>query len=226
MSFSELPPPDNGLASDQQQPWLVCTWSAHAPQCGSSRSPLPLFEHTLTATATTSGDLFLFGGAVSGTASRDLLYVFSTRDFSSTLLQTRGDVPSPRYDHSTALTGTDLLICGGKKDGTSVLNDLYRLNIVSREWTRVVTSPGVWGHTMTVVGSKLFLFGGSVDWTASNNMWSLELTSSQPHWELCEPAPGNKKPPRRDSHVSVTTEGRIIMFVPPSSSPSPLVTML
>jgi hypothetical protein len=31
---------------------------------------------------------------------------------------------------------------------------------------------------------------------------------------LYEPAPGNKKPLPRASHVSVTTEDRIIMFVP------------
>jgi len=52
------------------------------------------------------------------------LYVFSTRDFSATLLQTSGEVPTPRFAHSAAIIGTTLLICGGIPN----LNDKYGLN--------------------------------------------------------------------------------------------------
>jgi hypothetical protein len=57
------------------------------------------------------------------------LYVISTRDLSTTLLQTSGDaageVPSPRHAHGAALIGTILLICGGKMSGVDQ-NVLYR----------------------------------------------------------------------------------------------------
>ena len=136
MSFfrEELPTPANpsGLVFHWQQPFLVCTWSAHAPQSGSSPSPLPRYYHTLTATATTTGELILFGGYVHGRANSDV-YVFSTRDFSTTLLKTRGDVPAPRYAHRAALTGTNLLICGGTTNSgnKNELNhdSLYLLNV-------------------------------------------------------------------------------------------------
>ena len=96
-----------------QQPRPVCTWSAHAPQSGPSPSPFPRYCHALTATATAAGELFLFGGYVHGSPSNDL-YVFSTRDFSTTLLQTSGKVPSPRVAHGAALISTDIfLIWGG-----------------------------------------------------------------------------------------------------------------
>ena len=101
-----------------QQPEPVCKWSAHAPQCGLSPSPFPRFGHTLTATATATGEVFLFGGFIGHThrcASSDL-YLFSTRDFSTTLLQTRGEAPTPRGSHGTALIGATLLICGGTLD--------------------------------------------------------------------------------------------------------------
>jgi hypothetical protein len=43
--------------------------------------------------------------------------VFSTwnfsKKFSTTLLQTSGEVPTPRFHHGAALIGTTLLICGG-----------------------------------------------------------------------------------------------------------------
>ena len=66
----------------------------------------------LTATATAGSQLFLFGGYVHGRASDDL-YVLSTRDFSTTLLQTNGEVPTPRTGHGAALIDTSLLIWGG-----------------------------------------------------------------------------------------------------------------
>jgi Galactose oxidase, central domain len=110
----------------KQQPGPVCTWSAHVPQSGPSPSPFPRSAHTLTATA--AGEFFLFGGWVRG-ASSDL-YMFSTRDFSTTLLQTSGEVPAPRGGHGAALIGTStLLICGGKDNKVLNHESLYLLNL-------------------------------------------------------------------------------------------------
>ena len=112
-------------------PRPVCTWSAHAPQSKLSPSPFPRDSHTLTATATATGELFLFGGHVHGYASNDL-YVFSTQDFSATLLRTKGKAPSPRCTHGAALTGTTLLICGGTNFGDEKVlkhDSLYLLNL-------------------------------------------------------------------------------------------------
>ena len=141
-SWKKLPfntRPANRLASPStQQPRLVCTWSAHAPQSGSSPSSFPRSSHTLTATATAAGELFLFGGYVHGCASSDL-YVFSTRDFSTTLLRTSGEAPIPRVAHGTALIGPTLLICGGKtnfdnqiqcQDDSLYLLDLSALDLL------------------------------------------------------------------------------------------------
>jgi hypothetical protein len=107
-----------------------CTWSAHAPKSGPSPSPFPRSYHSLTAIATAAGELFLFGGYVRNRGSSDL-YVISTRDFSTTILQTSGEVPTPRWQHRTALIGTTLLICGGSTiHGDVAPNDLlYLLNL-------------------------------------------------------------------------------------------------
>ena len=98
----------------QSQPVSVCPWSAHAHPFGQSPSPFLRDSHALSTSATAAGELFLFGGYVHGSRSpSNDLYVISTRDFSTTLLQTSGDVPSPRFGHRTVLTSTILLVWGG-----------------------------------------------------------------------------------------------------------------
>ena len=126
-------PPSNGLASQTtEHPRPVCTWSAHAPQSGPSSLPFLRGRHPLTATATAAGELFFFGGVIHGCPSSDL-YVFSTRDFSITPLQTSGKVPSPRAVLGATLIGSTLLVCGGKTNflDQNVLNpdSLHLLNL-------------------------------------------------------------------------------------------------
>ena len=51
----------------------------------------------------------------------------------------------------------------------------------------------------------------------------MSTVKSNPIWESYEPASGNKKPRPRWGHVSVTTDDRIIMFVPLLPTPSSLI---
>ena len=130
--------------------FCTVTWSAHVPQSGPSPFPFPRDGHTLTATATAASVLFLFGGLVNGFASNDL-YVFSTRDFSTTLLQTSGEAPTPRGAHGAALIGATLLICGGIMDfGHRVLNHdlLYLLDLGTSDL--LVSNPTLADHTFAL----------------------------------------------------------------------------
>ena len=100
-----------------------------------SPSPFPRYGHSLPVTATANGELFLFGGLVREAVRNDL-YIFSTRELSATLLQTAGEVPSPRVGHASALVSSVLIVWGGdtKTDGRAYNTDaqddgLYLLNL-------------------------------------------------------------------------------------------------
>lgn len=152
LPLQHQPPPaqsqSNPPPQQQQQPRPIYPWTArrlnllpptflskNAPPSGPSPSPFPRYGHALPASATPAGELFLFGGLVQDSARNDL-YVFSTRDLSATLLQTSGEVPSPRVGHAGALVSSVFLIWGGDTNtgGQDAPNEpqddsLYLLNL-------------------------------------------------------------------------------------------------
>lgn len=106
-----------------------------APPTSPSPSPFPRYGHALPTNATTSGELFLFGGLVRETVRNDL-YLLSVRDLSATLLQTSGEIPSPRVGHASALVGSVLIVWGGDtktgnkaKSADKQDDGLYLLNL-------------------------------------------------------------------------------------------------
>jgi hypothetical protein len=118
----------------QSQAIYPCQWSVHTHPSGPLPSPFFRNGHTLSTRVTSEsvGEMFLFGGRVdrSQSPSNDL-YVISTRDFSTTLFKTSGDVPNPRYGHCAVLARTLLFIWGGKTNFLEIAHDdsLYLLDL-------------------------------------------------------------------------------------------------
>lgn len=82
-------------------------------------------------TATASGELFLFGGLVRDQRRNDL-YLISATDLSAALVETSGNIPSPRVGHASALVGSALIVFGGDTkddDNAEQDNKLYLLNL-------------------------------------------------------------------------------------------------
>ncbi|RDB28537.1 Tip elongation aberrant protein 1 [Hypsizygus marmoreus] len=186
-------------------PPVVLNKPGVVPPTSPSPSPFPRYGHALPSTATAAGDLYIFGGLVREVARNDL-YLFSSRDNSATLLQTGGEVPSPRVGHASDPKSNE------KQD-----DGLYLLNLVSREWTRVTVHGlgpvGRYGHAVTMAGSKFIVFGGQVDGQFLNELWSFDLNSLRTRavWEFIEPA-GGEVPARRTGHVCLTYGEKIFIF--------------
>jgi hypothetical protein len=151
---SRAPSKSRSERSYAHHPKLALPWSVHRlqlpPPIGlgttsvnfPSPSPFPRYRYAVPATATQSGEFFLFGGLVDDKPRKDL-YRFSTRDRSATLLQTAGDIPSSRIGHASALVSNMLFVWGGHTyknniGGTNVEgydNGLYKLNLGAYDLT-------------------------------------------------------------------------------------------
>lgn len=207
-----------------------------------SPSPFPRYGLAANQVATPSGDIILFGGLVDGVVKNDLYIVNAEQvsqsvaplppatsaqappgGVSATLVQCVGQAPSARVGHACVLVNNVLLLWGGD---TKVNPDdehdqaLYLLNLSNREWTRVVSAdkspkaspPGRYRHTISVVGNKVYIFGGQSEGQLFNDLWSFDLNSLKTGARWDRIVPNSEEPTARTGHTSVTYNDRIYIF--------------
>lgn len=204
-------------------PPIVFSKPGIAPPTSLSPSPFPRYGHALPTTSTSNGDLYLFGGLVRETPKNDL-YLFNTRDYVASLVQTEGDVPSPRVGHASAIISNVLIVWGGdtKTDTRARYPDrqddgLYLFNLVSRKWTLLTMQGqapvGRYGHAVTMAGTRFIVFGGQVDGEFLNDIWSFDLSTLKTGtvWDYLEPTTP-ERPARRTGHICMTYGDRIFIF--------------
>jgi len=93
------------------------------------------------------------------------VYVLSTDSMEWMRLQQRGELPKPRSYHASAVVGNFLVVLGGWSGACENLSTLSTLDLDGLGTWASVTVPGqppagVYGHTATVLGSNILLFGG------------------------------------------------------------------
>lgn len=137
--------------------------------------------------------------------------------------QVKGDIPPGCAAYGFVCDNTRLLVFGGMVEYGKYSNDLYELQVSKWEWKKLRPRPpkiGVYpcprlGHSFTLIGNKVFLFGGLANDSDDpknniprylNDLYILEIKSyssgnTSLQWE--SPNYYGTPPPPRESHTAV-----------------------
>jgi hypothetical protein len=134
-------------------------------------------------------------------------------------LNTEG-CPSPRVGHASLTLGNAFIIFGGDtktKESDILDSELYLLNTTALKWTTANISgrkpTGRYGHTISTVGSVLYIFGGQLNDTFFDDLISYDLTTLQSpnsHWNFIKPT--SPTPPARTNHTVITHDDKLYLF--------------
>lgn len=112
-----------------------------------------------------------------------------------TQVKTKGAAPSARSDSGLASTNTSTAFLFGGERGGTALDDLWKLDVKKKRWTRLSPSgakPAArFGHTLVHEGEgRLLLFGGESEAGFFNDTWRYDPAANR--WtpvSVSEPAP-------------------------------------
>ncbi|WFD18012.1 hypothetical protein MCAP1_000224 [Malassezia caprae] len=207
-----------------------------APPGVLSPPPFPRYGHATNQVTSSNNEVYIFGGLVRDSVKNDMYILRADPvqiqrssgikmdvSLQATLVQTSGHAPLPRVGHAAVLVSNVFILWGGdtKIRAEDVQDDaLYLLNLNNREWTRVVAphaqgGPGPvgrYGHSLSILGSNLFVFGGQLDDDFFDELWRFDLNGLKetPTWQLVRPSTGG--PPRRTGHSAVVYKDRLYIF--------------
>ncbi|QPC69959.1 hypothetical protein HYE68_000711 [Fusarium pseudograminearum] len=212
-------PPLNG-PNASLYPWsqrrLTYT-STHPP-------PFPRYGAAVNSVSSKEGDVYLMGGLINGsTVKGDLWMIEAGGNMACYPLATTAEGPGPRVGHSSLLVGNAFIVYGGdtKIDESDVLDEtLYLLNTSTRQWSRALPSgprpSGRYGHSLNILGSKIYVFGGQVEGLFMNDLSAFDLNQLQMpnnRWEILvhgETSP--KMPAARTNHTMITFNDKMYLF--------------
>ncbi|XP_027205977.2 host cell factor [Dermatophagoides pteronyssinus] len=161
--------------------------------------------------------MIVFGGGNEGIVDELHIYKTSTNQWFIPAL--KGDIPPGCAAYGITTDGNRVFIFGGMVEYGRYSNDLYELKVATWEWKKIRarTSKNVepprarLGHSFTIVGNKIFLFGGLANDSDNpkqnmpkylNDLYVLELKNSVYQWDM--PNCSGEPPTPRESHTAVT----------------------
>ncbi|KAH7126888.1 hypothetical protein B0J11DRAFT_526702 [Dendryphion nanum] len=207
-------------------------WSSRRLNFTTTANPFPRYGAAINSTASKDGTIFIMGGLVGGTSVKGDLWLTEMGNGTMACypISTSGDGPGPRVGHSSLLVGNAFIVFGGdtKLDESDDLDDtLYLLNTSTKHWSRALPQgprpTGRYGHTLNILGSKIYIFGGQVEGFFFNDLVAFDLNSLQSstsRWEVLLPnskegsvsSPQGRAPPPRTNHSVVTWNDKLYLF--------------
>lgn len=192
-------------------------------------SPFPRYGAAVNSTSSKEGDIYVMGGLInSATVKGDLWMIEAGGSLSCYPLSTTAEGPGPRVGHASLLVGNAFIVYGGdtKIDEADVLDEtLYLLNTSTRQWSRSLPAgprpSGRYGHSLNILGSKIYIFGGQVEGYFMNDLAAFDLNQLQMQnnrWEMLLQnsdtggPPVGTVPPARTNHTMITYNDKMYLF--------------
>ncbi|PYH40978.1 putative cell polarity protein (Tea1) [Aspergillus saccharolyticus JOP 1030-1] len=232
-SESQQPPPthSNNTSPNNSPGASLYPWSQRRLNFSNAQNiPFPRYGAAINAVASKEGDIYMMGGLIDGSTVKGDLWMMESSGgtLSCFPIATVSEGPGPRVGHASLLVGNAFIVFGGdtKVDESDTLDDtLYLLNTSSRQWSRSIPPgprpAGRYGHTLNILGSKLYVFGGQVEGFFFNDLAAFDLNQLQNpgnKWEFLirnshegGPPPG-QIPPARTNHTIVSFNDRLYLF--------------
>ncbi|CAJ2504369.1 Uu.00g117630.m01.CDS01 [Anthostomella pinea] len=224
LPFRNAPPPPQNMNASLY-PWSQrrLNFTASIP------SPFPRYGAAVNSVSSKEGDIYVMGGLInSSTVKGDLWMIEAGQSMACYPLATTSEGPGPRVGHASLLVGNAFIVYGGdtKIDEADVLDEtLYLLNTSTRQWSRALPAgarpSGRYGHSLNIIGSKIYIFGGQVEGYFMNDLASFDLNQLQMpnnRWEVLidnnEPTGPmqGKIPPARTNHSMITYNDKMYLF--------------
>ncbi|KAJ5997350.1 hypothetical protein N7522_009010 [Penicillium canescens] len=218
-----IPPPS---PNSSLYPWSQRRLNFSSPQT----NPFPRYGAAINSVASKEGDIYMMGGLIDGSTVKGDLWMIESSAGSLNCVQvaTVSEGPGPRVGHASLLVGNAFIVFGGdtKIDENDSLDDtLYLLNTSSRQWSRAIPPgsrpSGRYGHTLNILGSKLYVFGGQVEGFFFNDLIAFDLNQLQNpanKWEVLVQnsheggPPAGQIPPARTNHTIVSYNDKLYLF--------------
>ncbi|KAL2129625.1 hypothetical protein VTI74DRAFT_7525 [Chaetomium olivicolor] len=220
-----LPPQLTANPNASLYPWSQrrLTYTSSHP------SPFPRYGAAVNSVSSKEGDIYVMGGLInSSTVKGDLWLIEAGANMACYPLATTAEGPGPRVGHASLLVGNAFIVFGGdtKIEETDVLDEtLYLLNTSTRQWSRALPAgprpTGRYGHSLNILGSKIYIFGGQVEGYFMNDLAAFDLNQLQMpnnRWEMLIPNSDTstgaqvKVPPPRTNHSMVTFNDKLYLF--------------
>ncbi|KAI0188032.1 kelch domain-containing protein [Xylaria flabelliformis] len=228
LPFRNAPAP--APAPQQNVKSSLYPWSQHRLTFTSNvPSPFPRYGAAVNSVSSKEGDVYIMGGLInSSTVKGDLWIIEAGGNLTCYPLATTGEAPGPRVGHAALLVGNAFIVYGGdtKIDENDILDEtLYLLNTSTRQWSRALPAgprpSGRYGHSLNIVGSKIYIFGGQVEGYFMNDLSAFDLNQLQMpnnRWEILiessdvDAPPSGKVPPPRTNHSMITYNDKMYLF--------------
>lgn len=222
-------------------PWSQRRLTFSSPQ----GNPFPRYGAAVNSLASKEGDIYLMGGLIDGSTVKGDLWMIESSggNLSCFPIATVSEGPGPRVGHASLLVGNAFIVFGGdtKVDENDTLDDtLYLLNTckhpdpgwttlkltrtASRQWSRSIPGgprpAGRYGHTVNILGSRLYVFGGQVEGYFFNDLVAFDLNQLQNpanKWEFLirnsheGGPPAGQIPPARTNHTIVSFNDKLYL---------------